>query len=323
MRPKIYITKKIPKEVEAYLALYCDYKKWESAEPMPRDMLLREVSDIDGLLTHGYRIDEELVAHAPKLKVVSNMSVGYNNFQIGILKERGILATNTPGVVDETVADLVFALILAAGRRIAELDRFVKDGRWDKLVGEEYYGLDVHHTTLGIIGMGGIGRAVARRARFGFGMDILYHNRRPDPAAEQELSAVYCSMDNLLKESDYIVLMTPLTGETVNLIGQREFSLMKNSAIFVNASRGETVDEEALVNALEKKKIKGAALDVYKTEPLDAKNPLLRLSNIITVPHIGSAVQRTRDEMAKLAAENLVAALYGKIPPNLIKELKE
>ncbi len=322
MKPRVFITKKIPVKVEEYLAPFCEYKKWDSESMISRDILLHEVQDVQGLLTHGCKMDEEVFINSPGLKIVSNMSVGYNNFDLNAMKEYGVLGTNTPGILDETVADLIMALILASGRRIVELDRLVKDGKWDKLIGEDLYGVDVHHTTLGIIGMGRIGEAVARRARFGFNMDILYHNRKPKPELEEKLSAQYCTFEKVLSESDYLVLMTPLTEQTLNLMGEEQFSLMKHSAIFVNASRGEAVNEEALLKALMQHRIRGAALDVYEKEPIDIESPLLKLPNVITVPHIGSAVQKTRDAMAMLAAENLVKGLYGETPPNLIQELK-
>jgi gluconate 2-dehydrogenase len=321
MKPKIYITKKIPSAVERYLSSHCIVDKWDSSERIPRNVLLEKVSEIDGLLTHGGKIDDELFRYAPKLKIVSNISVGYDNFDIEAMKRRGIIGTNTPGVLDETVADLIFALILSAGRRIVELDKMVKERKWDKLVGEDLYGIDIHHTTLGIIGMGRIGEAIARRARFGFDMDILYCNRTPKPQAEKVYAAKYCALDEILQTADFVVLLTPLTEQTVNLMSEREFSLMKNSAIFINASRGETVDEEALAKALGQGVIRAAALDVYRKEPIQFDNPLFDTPNLITVPHIGSAVQKTRDAMALLAAENLVKGLFGEKPPNMVKEL--
>lgn len=323
MKPKVFITKKVAAEVKDYIAQYCDFRIWDSEDPIPRQVLLQEVQEIDGLLNHANKINEELLDRAPKLKVVSNMSVGYNNFDIEAMKRRRIIATNTPGVLNETVADTVMALILASARRIAELDRYVKDGKWDKMVGEDLFGIDVHHASLGIIGMGRIGKAVAKRAKHGFSMEILYHNRHRDDEAEEKFQAEYCTLEELLARADFVLMMVPLTEETRNMISSREFSLMKRSAILINASRGETVDEDALVAALKNGDIRSAALDVYSQEPVDPRHPLLQIPHIITVPHLGSAVKKTRDSMAMLAAENLVKGLSGETPPNLVDELKD
>jgi gluconate 2-dehydrogenase len=323
MKPKVFIAKKIPREVEEYLARYCEYRKWDSDEPISRAQLLEEVKDIEGLLITGGKIDGELLDHAPKLKVVSNISVGYNNFDLEAMKERKVLGTNTPSVLDDTVADLVFGLMLAVARRIPELDKFVKDGKWQKGSDEPFWGVDVHHTTLGIIGMGRIGEAIAKRGKDGFSMEVLYYNRRRKPEVEDSLGVHYRTLEQLLGEADYVVLMTPLTPETTGLMGAREFSLMKKNAIFINASRGETVNEEALIAALEQGQIWGAGLDVFSQEPVDPGNPLLKMPNVVTVPHIGSATAKTRFAMAQLAAQNLVKALQGEVPPNLVEELKE
>lgn len=323
MKPKVFITKRIPLEVENHISQFCEYRKWDKDTPIPRDALLQEIEDVEGIFNHNCRIDEELIIRAPKLKIVSNMTVGYNNFDLMTMKKYNILGTNTPKVLDETVADLIFALILGAARRIPEMDRYVKDGKWDKFVGEDLFGIDVHHTTLGVIGMGRIGKAVAKRGRFGFDMNIIYCNRNRDYQAEKEIQAKYCLLDELLAGSDFVLIMTPLTNATRKLISKRELSLMKKTAILINASRGETLDEDALADALKNRVIRAAALDVYSREPIGTESPLLSLSNIITVPHIGSAVKSTRDKMAMLAAENLVSALFGEKPPNLVDELKE
>ncbi|WP_410769953.1 2-hydroxyacid dehydrogenase [Fontibacillus sp. BL9] len=322
MKPKVYITRKVPPEVEAYIGEHCRYSKWDHPEPISRARLLESLGDADGLLTTGGKINAELLEHAPHLRVVSNISVGYNNFDLEAMKSRGVLGTNTPDVLNETVADLIMGLMLSTARRIAEMDRYVKEGQWKRGDDELLFGLDVHHKKLGIIGLGSIGEAVARRGKFGFGMDVLYHNRHRKPEAETALQAEYRSLPELLRESDFIVLMTPLTPETRGLIGQREFSLMKRTAVFINASRGATVDESALIYALENKLIYGAGLDVFEREPVAADNPLLAMPNVVALPHIGSATEHTRREMAMLAAENLVLALQGHTPPNIVKELQ-
>lgn len=322
MKPKIYVTYPIGKEVKAYLAEHCEIRQWDGQRAVPEDILRTELQEIEGLYTSGYginKIDEQLLSYAPHLKVVSNVSVGYNNFDVAALQKRNIIGTNTPGVLDETVADLAFGLILSTARRIVELDRFVKAGFWtNETTYADTYGKDVHGATVGIIGMGRIGEAIAKRAKFGFNMDIHYHNRSRKLAAEEKYGATYRELDELLQEADFVVLMTPLTEETFQLIGEKEFKLMKKSAVFINMSRGQTVDEQALIQALKTKEIFAAGVDVYEQEPTDPQNPLLALPNVVTVPHIGSATVKTEEEMAMCAARNLVAVLTGNNPQNPI-----
>jgi gluconate 2-dehydrogenase len=320
-KPKIYIAQPIPREVESYIAKFCDYEKWDGEQAIPRGELLDRLGDKDGTLLSGFWINEELLNRAPKLRVISNASVGYNNFDLKAMKERNIIGTNTPGVLDDTVADLILGLILSSARRIPELDRYVKAGNWKRGDNEKLFGIDVHHSTLGIIGMGRIGEAVAKRAKFGFDMEVCYYNRSRKRDVEESLGVEYSDFKSLLAKSDFIVLMTPLSDETHHLIDFEEFNLMKNTAIFINASRGQVVNEQALIEALNNKKIRGAGLDVYEKEPVNSKNQLLKMSNVVTVPHIGSATEKTRFDMAMLAAENLVKALYGEIPPNIVPEL--
>lgn len=323
MKPKVFIATPIPMEVERYIGEHCRYVKWEGEHPISREDLLKvlaENSDIEGLMLKYHKIDRELLDLVPNLKVVSNDAVGYDNFDIELMKEKGIIGTNTPSVLDETVADTAFALMLAASRRIVELDRYVKDGHWVEGPEKRFYGYDVHGAVLGIIGMGRIGEAVARRARLGFNMSVLYNNRSPKPHVEVELGVEYRSLEELLKESDFVVLLTPLTPETKYLMGEREFSLLKKTAIFVNVSRGKTVNEKALIKALQEGKIYAAGLDVFEQEPVDPGNPLLKMKNVVTVPHIGSATAKTHHAMAALAAKNLVIACTGGEPPNLVKE---
>jgi gluconate 2-dehydrogenase len=318
MKPNVFITRPLPPEVEAYIAAHCNYTIWNHDEPLPRDTLLRQLAQVNGLITVGGKIDEELLNHAPHLKVVSNLSVGFNNMDLIAMKAHGVIGTNTPGVLDETVADLVFGLILAAARRIPELDLYVKQGKWQRGDDEKLFGLDVHHATMGIIGMGRIGEAIARRAKLGFLMNVNYYNRKRKPEAEARLGVQYLNMNELLRTSDFIILMTPLTEETIHLIGREEFLSMKPTAIFINASRGKTVDEAALIEALHNHQIRGAGLDVFDREPVDALNPLLQMPNVISLPHIGSATAQTSFDMAMLAAQNLVSALNGQIPPNIV-----
>ena len=322
-KPKIFIAEKLPEEVERYIAEFCEYEKWDLDEKIPRELLFQKLEDKEGVILTGVKIDEELLMHAPKLKVVSDITVGYNNFDLEVMKKRKVLGTNTPYVLDDTVADLILGLMLSASRRISELDKYVKENKWVPEDDKNLYGLDVHHTTLGIIGMGRIGEAVAKRAKFGFDMDVLYYNRTRKVDAEERLGVKYCDFDGLLNKSDFIVLMTPYTKDTYHLIDVKEFDRMKNTAVFINASRGQTVNEQALIEALESNKIYAAGLDVYELEPINSDNPLLKMHNVVTLPHIGSATEKTRLDMCRVAAENLVKAVLGEKPPNIVPELSK
>lgn len=322
MKPRVYIARDLPEEVKAYLAEHCDVRSWQGSESITPEQLKQEIGDAEGLMVTGTPVQEELLQAAPMLRVVSNLSVGYNNVDVQALKARGIMGTHTPYVLDETVADLAFALILGTARRVAELDRFVKAGKWQKGQDAELFGVDVHHAKLGIIGMGRIGEAIARRAKLGFLMDVVYYNRNPRPEMETKLGISYSSLDELLQTSDYVVMMTPLTPQTKHLIGEAQFAMMKKNAIFINVSRGETVDEQALVRALQQKQIYGAGLDVFEQEPVDPNHPLLAMHNVVTLPHLGSATAATRLNMAFAAARNLVHALKGESPVQVIPELQ-
>ncbi|KAB7706664.1 bifunctional glyoxylate/hydroxypyruvate reductase B [Bacillus aerolatus] len=318
MKPKVVVYKKMNAGVLDFLRETCEVVYFEGLNAENYRDFLDELKEARGLLGSGLAVDRELLDHAPQLEVVSNASVGYDNFDIPLLKERGIVATNTPGVLNETVADTILGLILATARRIPELDQFVKAGQWATVLPEEQFGVDVHHKVLGIIGMGGVGTAVAKRANLGFGMPILYHNRTRNEEAEKLYGATYCTLEELLAGSDYVCLMTPLNPETEKMIGKREFALMKKTGIFINASRGKVIDEAALIEALENKEILAAGLDVFAQEPVEPDNPLLSMKNVVTLPHVGSATSETRIKMARLAAENLIAGLRGGIPPNVI-----
>jgi len=274
--------------------------------------------DVDGLfcmLTD--QIDSKLIKQAKKLKVISNMAVGYNNIDIEAAKENGIVVTNTPDVLTETTADLTFSLLMASSRRIVEASEYLRNGEWKTWSPMNLTGQDIYGSTLGIIGLGRIGAAVARRAR-GFSMDVIYHNRRPKIEAENELDLKYVELDELLRRSDFVCLMVPFSPDTKNLIGERELSLMKNTAILINTARGGIVDELALYNALVRGDIWGAGLDVFEQEPVPLDHPLLTLPNVTTLPHIGSASIQTRMKMAELAAENLLLALQNKRPKYVV-----
>jgi len=275
LKPKVLVYSKVDPKVLAFVKQTCEVVYFEGLEKETFPTFLRELKDAHGILGAGLRVDDDLLKNAPQLKVVSNISVGFENLHLPAISARGVMATNTPGVLNDTVADLIMGLMLYTARRLPELDQYVKTGQWDSNLEEQYFGLDIHHKVLGIIGMGGIGSAVAKRAHLGFDMEILYHNRSRKLDAEEKYAASYCTMEELLKNSDFVLLMTPLTPETENLMGEKEFSLMKNSAIFINSSRGKTVDEEALIHALQSGKIYGAGLDVFVNEPVEVDNPLM------------------------------------------------
>lgn len=287
--------------------------------PDSRDFI-EKLSSTTGLIGAGLKIDRVLLDRAPSLKVVSNISVGYDNLDVEELTRRGILATNTPDVLTETTADAVFGLLLATARRIPELDKYVKEGKWNARLHPSLFGVDVHGKTLGIIGLGKIGQAIARRAHFGFQMDILYHNRSRNLGAEKQYGATYLEMDDLLRQADFVCLMAPQTPETIGLMSRREFELMRDSAIFINGSRGGLVNEDDLVAALKEGEILAAGLDVYVQEPVAKDHPFLDIPNLVTLPHIGSATAETRANMEKMACRELIAALTGKRPGALINE---
>ncbi|GAB3466745.1 2-hydroxyacid dehydrogenase [Azotobacter salinestris] len=271
-----------------------------------------------GLLGASLRLDAGLLDRAPQLEAVSSVSVGIDNYDLDYLTRRGILLTNTPDVLTETTADTGFALILATARRVVELAGWVRAGQWRKSIGPSQFGSDVHGKTLGIVGMGRIGEALARRGHCGFGMPILYHSSSPKPALEQRYAAGYRSLEALLEESDFVCLTLPLTAATSGLIGARELARMRPESILINISRGKVVDETALLEALQAGRLRGAGLDVFEREPLPADSPLLRLDNVVATPHIGSATHETREAMARCAVDNLLAALAGRRPANLV-----
>jgi len=270
-----------------------------------------------GMIGAGKQLGREQLAAATQLEVVSSISVGYDNYDVSYFNERGIMLTNTPDVLTESTADLGFSLIMSSARRVAELDAWTKAGNWKRSVEAPQFGTDVHGKTLGIVGMGNIGAAVARRGRLGFNMPILYSGNSRKPELEQELGAQFRSLDELLAEADFVCLVVPLSEKTKHMISSRELGLMKSSAILINIARGPIVDEPALIEALQNGTIRGAGLDVYEKEPL-SDSPLFKLSNAVTLPHIGSATTETRQAMADLAYTNLRAALLGEKPQNLV-----
>ena len=313
-KPKVYVTRRVPEAGIDLLRDVCEIEVWQEELPVPRDVLMEKVGGIDGLyclLTE--RIDGQLLDAAPRLRVVSNMAVGFNNIDVEACTARGIPVGNTPGVLTETTADCAFALLMAAARRIVEGVDYVRAGKWKTWGPMLLMGQDLHGATLGIVGFGRIGQAMARRAQ-GFGMRVLYQDAfvtETDPT----LSATRVDLDTLLDESDFVTLHVPLTEETYHLIGREELAQCKPTAILVNTSRGEVVDPDALYEALREGQIARAALDVTEPEPLPADHRLLTLPNCIVVPHIASASVATRTKMAVMAAENLLAGLGGEPLP--------
>ncbi len=270
------------------------------------------------MLGSSEKVDAALLEKMPQLRATSTVSVGYDQFDVDALNERGIFLMHTPTVLTETVADTMMALVLSTARRVVEVAERVKAGEWKQGIGPDWFGIDVHHKTLGIIGMGRIGLALAQRAHFGFGMPILYNARRHHAEAEERFQARYCDIDTLLQESDYVCVVLPLTDETHHMIGAEQFKKMKSSAIFINAGRGPVVDEQALIEALKSGEIHAAGLDVFEQEPLPVDSPLLSLPNVVALPHIGSATHETRYNMAACAVDNLIDALNGKVEKNCV-----
>jgi len=315
--PKVYITRPLPPPVVERIATRCDVKVRPEDTPLDPPKLAESCHEIDGLLATGVRVGEEVIQQAPRLRVVANVGVGYDNIDVAACTRRRILVTNTPDVLTESTADLSFALLMAVARRVVEGDRYIREGQWQYPKWELLWGTDIYGKTLGVYGMGRIGKAVVRRAR-GFSMRIIYYDAvRLSPALEQELGAQFVDRDTLLREADFLTLHVPLTSETHHLIGARELAMLKPTSFLINASRGKLVDEAALVETLQSKRIAGAGLDVFEHEP--HVNPgLLSLANVVLTPHVGSATAATRLAMAMLAAENLLAALEGRRPPNLV-----
>lgn len=318
-RFKVFVTRKILEEGLNMLREKFDVEVSDYDGVIPRKMLLEKVKGVDAILSLlTDTIDAEVMdAAGSNLKVIANYAVGYNNIDVEEATKRGIMVTNTPGVLTETTADLAWALMMAIARRIVEADRFVREGKfrgWEPML---LLGTDVHGATLGIVGFGRIGQAMARRA-LGFNMKVLYYdNARVPEQVEKELKAAYVDLPTLLRESDFVSLHVPLTKETHHLIGEKELRMMKKGAYLINTARGPVVDEKALVKALKEGWIKGAALDVFENEP-EVEPELLKLENVVLAPHIASASYATRSRMSIMAAENIIKALSGEIPPNLV-----
>ncbi len=318
-KPKVFVTRKIAQKALDTIGAIAEVEVWEDELPPPRDMLLKKVPDIDGLLSLlTDKIDATLMDAAPKLKIVSNMAVGYDNIDVSEATNRGIFVGNTPEVLTETTADFTFALLLAAARRVVEADVHTKKGKWKTWGPLVLLGHDIHNATLGIVGFGRIGAAVAKRA-IGFNMQVLYYDKVRRPDEERELGLEYVpDLIELLARADFVTLHIALTGETHHLIGAAELAAMKPTAILVNTSRGPVVDQKALYQALRSGRIFAAALDVTEIEPVPPDEPLLTLDNVIITPHIASASVTTRTKMASMAAANLIAGLRGEMPPQCV-----
>ena len=318
MAPRVLITHKLADEAVDVARQSCDVHFTPLDHPLDAAALRQAVAGMDGLISVVTdTIDRALLEAGPGLKVVANVAAGYDNVDVPAATRHGVVVTNTPGVVTESTADLTWGLLFAIGRRVPEADRYVRAGKWKEWRLMVLLGHDVHGSTLGIIGMGGIGQAVARRAA-GFGMTILYHNRRRLPQdLETQLGATWVELDELLRKADFVSVHTPLNAATRHLIGERELRLMKPTSYLINTSRGPVVDEEAVTRALQDRWIAGAGLDVFEREP-DVPQALKDLENVVLLPHIGSASVASRTRMAVMAAQSAVAVVHGRRPPHVV-----
>ncbi|RWR03332.1 bifunctional glyoxylate/hydroxypyruvate reductase B [[Pantoea] beijingensis] len=318
MKPSVVLYKSLPDDLRKRLDEHFTVTEIDGLTPENMAKYADAFNSAEGLLGSGGKVDGEFLAKTPRLKAASTVSVGYDNFDVDALNQRGVLLMHTPTVLTETVADTMMALVLASARRVVEVAERVKAGEWTESIGPAWFGIDVHHKKLGILGMGRIGLALAQRAHLGFGMPILYNARKHHEEAESRFDARYCDLDTLLKESDFLCISLPLTRETHHLIGAEQLAKMKPSAVLVNAGRGAVIDEQALIAALQKGTLHAAGLDVFETEPLPADSPLLTLPNVVALPHIGSATHETRYGMARDAVDNLIAALNGNVEKNCV-----
>ncbi|MCU7247081.1 2-hydroxyacid dehydrogenase [Pseudomonas koreensis] len=318
MKKQVVLYKKLSPLLMARLHQQVDVTLIDSLDTDDLMKLRDALPGAHGLLGASLKLDAPLLDLAPQLQAVSSVSVGVDNYDIDYLTRRRILLTNTPDVLTETTADTGFALILATARRVVELANLVRGGQWHRSIGPAHFGTDVHGKTLGIIGMGRIGEALAQRGHFGFGMPVIYHSQSRKPAVEARFDAQYRSLEALLQEADFVCLTLPLTAQTEGLIGAEQFALMRPESIFINISRGKVVDEVALIDTLRHQRIRAAGLDVFEREPLNHDSPLLQLSNVVATPHMGSATHETREAMARCAVENLLSALSGEKPANLV-----
>ncbi|MCW3986503.1 MAG: glyoxylate reductase [Candidatus Bathyarchaeota archaeon] len=320
-KPKVYVTRELPERGLHIIKERFDAEVWPEYAPPPKEVITEKAAKVDALATLlSDKIDAEVFDAAPNLRIVSQLAVGFDNIDVKEATKRGIYVTNTPGVLTETTADFAWALLMAAARRVAEADRYVRAGKWK--VGWHpamLQGRDVYGATLGIIGLGRIGSSIAKRAR-GFDMKVLYYDviRRQD--LEKELKIEYAEIDTLLQKADFVTINVPLLKATYHLIDEKKLRLMKKTAILINNARGPVVDEKALYEALKEGWIASAGLDVFEQEPTPQSNPLLTLENVIVAPHISSASFETRSRMSEMVAENLVAFFESRVPPNLVNK---
>ncbi|EKY3194304.1 glyoxylate/hydroxypyruvate reductase GhrB [Cronobacter turicensis] len=318
MKPSIILYKSLPDDLLARLESHFNVTRVSDLNPETVEAHASAFSEAQGLLGSSEKVDAALLEKMPALRAASTVSVGYDNFDVDALSAKKIALMHTPTVLTETVADTLMTLVLTTARRALEVAERVKAGEWTGSIGPDWFGCDVHHKTLGIVGMGRIGLALAQRAHFGFNMPILYNARRHHSEAEARFNARYCDLDTLLAESDFVCIILPLTDETHHMIGEEQFRKMKKSAIFINAGRGPVVDENALIAALQSGEIHAAGLDVFEQEPLAKDSPLLTLKNVVALPHIGSATHETRYNMAACAVDNLINALNGDVSQNCV-----
>ncbi|MDU4843008.1 MAG: glyoxylate/hydroxypyruvate reductase GhrB [Leclercia adecarboxylata] len=318
MKPSVILYKALPDALQQRLEDHFTVTRVNNLSPETVQQHADAFAGAVGLLGSSEKVDAALLEKMPALRATSTISVGYDNFDVDALNARNVLLMHTPTVLTETVADTLMALVLSSARRVVEVAERVKAGEWTKSIGPDWFGTDVHGKTLGIVGMGRIGLALAQRAHFGFNMPILYNARRQHKEAEERFNARHCDLDTLLQEADFVCLILPLTDETHHLMGKAQFEKMKKSAIFINAGRGPVVDEQALIAALKNGEIHAAGLDVFEQEPLPASSELLKMPNVVALPHIGSATHETRYNMAACAVDNLIDALQGKVDKNCV-----
>ncbi len=318
MKKNVVAYRKLPSDLMETLKSRYNVTAFEKITDENKAAFLTALTEAHGTIGASEHFGQDTLDTAKNLEIMASISVGYDAYDVDYLTRRDVMLTNTPGVLTETTADMVFTLILSAARRVVEVAEYVKAGKWTANLGEDMFGIDVQGKTVGIFGMGRIGTAVTRRAVAGFGMNVIYNDASPSAQAEKEYGATFVTPDELLKTADFICVTLPLSEQTRHMISTREFGLMKPSAILINGARGPIVDEAALVEALRAKKIRAAAMDVFETEPLPATSPLLSFPNVTALPHIGSATHETRRAMADLAVKNLIAGLDGQRPPTLV-----
>lgn len=318
---KIYVTRKIPERGLTKIKQYFETEVWPEYSPPPKKTIIDKVKDLDALVTLlSDKIDAEVFNAGPKLRIVSQLAVGFDNIDVQEATKRGIYVSNTPEVLTDTTADFSWALLMAIARRVVEADRYVRTGQWKVAWHPDMMtGRDIHGATIGIVGAGRIGYAMAKRAT-GFDMKILFYDVVPRPEIEKDFGAKKVDLDTLLKQADFVSIHVPLMKETLHLMNEQKLRLMKKTAYLINNSRGPVIDEKALYKALKEGWIAGAGLDVFEQEPTPSDNPLLKLDNIVVAPHISSASLETRSQMSQMVADNLIAFFQGKKPPNLINQ---